>query len=280
MYLYDEVSEAKVVEFIEQWMKVLAHISRYSQSNRAVAQNTRLLHHMLPEVAGRRPEVVFSELHNYLLVGDVPLSPQTHDLPHIGAFCFMMLKHNIRTMRIKHDVDFDDFIDLLSRLVVTKSSSQNRFYTNTHLTFGNGIAIELQTAMEDLNKDNEASAATFTPEQTPGRPLSEGPASSDRIPISPRLTAEQVGPAHGIEIKFFVHVGDVPLPGATVSEGEGSQQAVTGEGESGATLYLPLGKHEIEIHFDRYHVYRTVVVDDELQRVEIDLQRVFDYPGD
>ncbi|MDP8224099.1 MAG: hypothetical protein P9L99_12125 [Candidatus Lernaella stagnicola] len=274
--LYDDVTEERVIFFIEQWMNVAAHMARYSETNRLVAQNAQLLHGMLADVAGSRSEITIVELHNILLFGGAALSNYATNLPAVGAFVFLMLKHNIRSFRIKSDVDLEDFMSLLSMLAAPNARGGPDYHRTTHVTFGDRIVVELQTSIDERDGSRAAGEVSYTPGQPPIPPISGGPAHTATYSISPRLTAEQGEQSLELEVKILVRVGEVPLAGAHVIHCGGTQEVQTGAGATGAMLYLPRGRHEVEVHIDEYRVRREINVEDEPQYVEIDLQQIFD----
>jgi hypothetical protein len=278
-FLYDAVTEEQVVAFLELWMDVVANMARYSTNNRIVAQNLRRLHAVLQEVGGTRRELEVSELHSTVLVGGRPLSTRAHNTVAVGAFGFMMLKHNIRGLRIRARVPLDEFSTLMERLAQARPLPDNFPRNVTHLVFGNDITIELQAVMPG-DEEGDGLSDEFSPLLSRRTSLGGSPPTAVRSAISPRLAAERNAAVAGVPIKFLIRVGGVPLEGAEVTHCGGSEHGVTGPADQGVTLHLPEGEHEVEISFDPYRVRRPVIVDENDQLIEVDLQQIFDYSGE
>lgn len=265
--LYGEVTEGRIVEFIEQWMNSLAHLARYSETNRVVAQNTGRLHQMIPEVTDERGRLTIAELHHSLLVCGRPLSNVAMNHPAVAAFSFLLLKHNIRTVSLGKDVSLTDFVNLLTRLAHAQPPGRHESYTSTHVAFGDEIIVELQTPLGEPESVAASGDLSATGTFAPG-------------PLGLAADAADVRQAPGVQVRFVVRVGGVPLSGATVCQCGGSQRGTTGEGDQGAILALPPGEHEVEVHIDEYRVRRPIVVNDHDHTIEIDLQKIFDFQGE
>jgi hypothetical protein len=114
--LYGSVTEPQLVQFIEQWMNVLSHLARFTRANRLVAKNVQALFEELPAVMDDEGKLEFTELHNSLLVNGAALSLAAQDSEPVAAFLFVMLKHNLRRLRLERGVSEERFFDLLDHL--------------------------------------------------------------------------------------------------------------------------------------------------------------------
>ena len=78
-------------------------------------------------------------------------------------------------------------------------------------------------------------------------------------------------------VMFLVRVGRFPLEGATIKVRDVEVVAKKTRGPEGARFDLPPGEYDVEIAYEDYQVRRRVAVGSGRDRIEIDLQSVFNY---
>jgi hypothetical protein len=273
-----KAAEDAVLSFIEQWVNALAHLARFAKSNRLVAKHTAALHESLPALAAPSGEIVFKELHGILLVNGAPLRIAAQDTAPVAEFLFVMLKHNLRALRLRGDVGFDDFLDLLERLARPPADETSRFFTTTHLPFGPGIAVELMTALVEPVRPPDAEPPAPAPVAAE-RPPAEAIRHAGLAAENPRRPAAKERPPEEMNVRVIVRVGALALYGAEVGWAHAPEATVPSQGEKGAVLAAPVGEHELIIRYDQYQVSQTVVVWENNQTAEVDLQKMFDHDG-
>lgn len=266
---YDEVSENQVVQFIEQGVGVLAHLTRYTPDNRLVAKSTRLLYDLLPTVMDRRGVFELAELHGMLLVNGKPLSPAGQNVVAVGVFLFILLKHNVRVLRLEQGLEQADFEQLLGRLAKTAPLFEGETPGARHIAIGRSIRLELQTPV------GESVEPRAKIERAP-TPFHGGPASDPAISLSPRLASRERNLLDESPVRVIVRVGAVALAGAEVFPVDSPEQNVMTSGDEGATLYLARGEHELTVRYGEYEVRHAILIARKEQVFEIDLQAVFD----
>jgi hypothetical protein len=273
-HLYGQVTEDKVLHFIELWMTVLAHMARYSKTNRLVAKNLRLLHDSLPELIAEPDALEFREFQNMLFVNGAPLNVAATKAPAVSAFVFLLLRHDMRVIRLRRGVTLDEFGNLLECLSRTPTEDELAGCAADPASFGPHIEVEQHVApgAAPPAKPREPIPGAF---MRPTSPLSELPS---------RITAHSGRPepasAEMVAVRVVVRVGQQALYGAEVHWAGQPESAMLTDGENGAVLEAPAGAHEMLIRYDEYQMRRLVEVKEPNQIVEIDLQQVFEYEGD
>ncbi|NLH47963.1 MAG: hypothetical protein GX444_05085 [Myxococcales bacterium] len=271
----EPVSENRIVQFIEQWVGVLAHLARYSRSNRLVAKNTRLLYDLLPEMFGARGTLEFAELHGILMANGRPLTPANQDQLAVGAFLFILLNHNLRSLRLARGVTEAEFESLLDDLAAPFKAFSEDGEASRQVHIGRFIRLELQVASSETGLPREAPESVPAPRQT-AAPFYVGPITESAIEISRRLASRERQSLDESQVRVIVRVGPVALAGAEVSPVDFPDQSVMTSGDEGATLFLSPGEHELVVRYGEYQIRHTVVVEEHQQVFEIDLQTVFE----
>ncbi len=274
-YLYDNVREEDVVRFIEQWMTVLGLLARYSTNNTGVAQGVDRLYRLLPTVTGRGGTVEFTELHNLLQVNGVPLSIEAQHRDVVAAFAFMLLQHNIRRLTLLPQLNAGEFQALLEYLRQTPEQMQTSIVAMLHEANITGVTAEQYVEMSTGRKVERV----VLPAAPASPPSKSGPATPKPQPpkFDPRHAREDTRPPDTLRVMVVVKVGALVLDQAEVSCAEPVAQARPTKGEAGATLFLSAGENQITIHYQNYQITRRIQVQTEGQRVEVDLQSIFDY---
>ncbi len=279
--LYDNVTETEVVKFIEQWMTVLGHLARYPTTNRAVAQGVHKLFMLLPGILGRQSALELSELHHLLLINGRPLSMEAQNKEAVGAFMFIMLEHNLRTVTIHHEVGEEEFLALLEMLA---ASSDERFVNIAQmLSKRNVINVQVEQHVPP-------SAAVVVAEITPTHDTvvieadavieDWDEASSTairRMQVNPRHARTEVRGKGMRRVTLFLHVAQLPLGGAEISADKPTPQSKKTESDGKAMLFLPAGENKIVIVYESYTIERVIEVADEDQAFDIDLQKIFEF---
>jgi hypothetical protein len=273
-FLFDEVEEDAVVQFVEQWMNVLGLMARYSPSNTAVAQGMERLFQLLPEVMGRSDALEFSELHNVLQVNGAPLSVEAQERDAIGAFLFTLLHHNIRRCSLSRRITAAEFQVLAEYMQQAADKTSGPLAAILQEQNVTGVTVEqFVEARIGAGAPSTAGPATTaaTGPRTPITPLPPPPK------LDPRHAREDVRPPDSLRVVIVVRVGPMALDKAEVACGEPAPQSRLTKGESGAVLFLPAGANKIAIHYEDYHIQHAVEIEQEGQVIEVDLQRIFDY---
>lgn len=271
----EPVPENRIVHFIEQWVGVLAHLARYSRSNRLVAKNTRLLYDLLPEMFGDRGALEFAELHGILLANGRPLTPANQDQLAVGAFLFILLNHNLRSLRLARGVSEAEFESLLDDLAAPFKVFSEDGETSRQVQIGRFIRLELQVASGETGVPRDAPDLIPAPRPTAAS-FYTGPSTDTAIEISPRLASRERQLLEESQVHVIVRVGPIALAGAEVSPVDFPDQSVMTSGDEGATLFLSLGEHELLVRYGEYQIRHTIVVEENQQVFEIDLQTVFE----
>jgi hypothetical protein len=195
----------------------------------------------------------------------------------VAAFLFLMLRHNLRSLRLRGTIKLGDFSDLLERLARPPEAEQSRFFTTTHLTFGPDVAAELYTSLTEPERPplEEEKLPPFTASRPlpPPESLRNTPPAAE----SARPPAPKPRPPEEMTLHVVVRVGSLALYGAEIAWATTPDAPALTQGEKGATLVAPVGEHELLVRYDEYQVRRNVVVWEQNQAIEIDLQKMFEF---
>lgn len=279
--LYDNVTEVEIVKFIEQWMTTLGHLARYPITNRAVVKGVHRLYMLLPAILGRQETLEFSELHQLLLINGRPVSMEAQNKEAVGAFIFILLEHNLRTVTIQKDVGEEEFLALLEMLA---ASSDERFVNIAQMLSRRDVVhVQVEqhippTASVETEEEVSDRDTTQTETEAAIDDWEEAsPTAIRRMQVDPLHARTEVRDQGMHRVTFTLHVAQLPLAGAEISVAKPTPQVKKTEDDGTALLYLPSGNNKVTILYESYSIDRVVEVGDEDQEIDIDLQKIFEF---
>lgn len=113
----ERFDESKVAAFLEKFIASLGVCQRYPPGSQLVKDNLSNLYAQMSELLHDMNGLDFSEFHNHLLLNESALSVPFQRTPLIGAFVFLMLEHNLRSIVFTRNCTQDDleiFLNLLA----------------------------------------------------------------------------------------------------------------------------------------------------------------------
>ena len=284
-YLFDEVGEAQVVKFIEQWMFVLGHLARYPSANRIVAQSMRELYEMLPEIWGRRTELEFAELHNTLLINGAPLTLGTQNKDSVGAFLFIFLQHNLRSLTIRRQVELEEFQKLLQKLAdppgphnvdmarLLQKDEVRHIEIEQHFHTGFDQSSGISSSVPKV----EVGSASGKPMLAADELVEPEPATTVPKRPDPRYARDEIRGPGKMRVQFIIRVGQLALQNVEIKIEDSVEPPKYTKGEGGAILFLPPGEVQLLLRYENFEIRQLVEIREENQVFDIDLQKISHY---